>query len=266
MYSHASDRRSASDSKTQRRGSPGKRCYAIGDVHGRLDLLEQLITEIDAHNAERDPRETAIVLLGDLIDRGPDSRGVIDFVLNFQSRHARLFLISGNHEEMLLRALDGDVTTFQTWMANGGEATARSYGVTMDDLRDLDGRQMIGKLHGAIPPTHLALLRSAADSIRFGDYLLVHAGIRPGVPLAEQTPADLRWIRRHFLESDIDHGLVVIHGHSTRSAIEARPNRIGIDTGAYRTGTLTAIWIEGTEHGFLRAQGSATEDWTSDLF
>jgi serine/threonine protein phosphatase 1 len=224
------------------RGASGKRCYVIGDVHGRNDLLQQLVDLIDQHNATRPKRDTSIVLLGDLIDRGADSCGVLEFVRAFHSRYARLFVIAGNHEELLLRSLDGDAPALRAWMQNGGDATCRSYGI---DPEDLD----------------VALMKSASDSIGFGDFLLAHAGVRPGTPISSQTAQDLRWIRGPFLNSSQDFGCVVIHGHSSSLQIERKRNRIGIDTGAYRTGVLTAAWIEEEELGFLQATGVPDGSW-----
>ncbi len=247
-------------------GSPGKRCYAIGDIHGRLDLLEQMFDLIDRHNAGRSPRETGIVLLGDLVDRGASSKGVVEYALTFRSRFARLYLIGGNHEELMLRALEGDETAFEAWMRNGGDATLASYGL---DVRTLSGAplgKMIAQAGAVIPATHITFLRSSADSLRFGDFLFAHAGVRPGVALSQQTPRDLRWIRQPFLDSRLDHGFIVVHGHSTQTRIEQKSNRIGIDTGAYRSGVLTAIWIEDDAYGFLQAVGPADGSVHDDIF
>jgi serine/threonine protein phosphatase 1 len=242
-----------------RRGAPGKRCYAIGDIHGRLDLLDLLLREIEQHNAARPARETIVVSLGDIIDRGPHSRAVVERLMQPLPFAARLICLKGNHEEMLVRGLGGETQLLRTWLATGGRDCARSYGV---DPILLDGQPeeiVEHNLANAIPRSHLAFLASLPDTARFGDYLLVHAGIRPGVDLAAQRPADLRWIRKGFLEADDDHGFLVVHGHSVALAIEKRANRVGIDTGAYRTGVLTAMWIEDEEHGFLQAVGAPDE-------
>jgi serine/threonine protein phosphatase 1 len=240
-------------------GSPGKRCYAIGDVHGRLDLLTRLLEGICQHNAARPPRSTSVVLLGDLIDRGPDSRGVVEYLRTVRLPDISLFVIAGNHEELMLRALSGDESGFQSWIRNGGKATAQSYGVDIDTAEGIDFGGIQGRLSEAIPHSHLAFLRSCADSVGFGDYLLVHAGVRPGIPLRDQQPKDLRWIRNPFLTSAIDHGRVIIHGHSISLEIEQQPNRIGIDTGAYQTGLLTTIWLEDDRRGFLQVSAAPDE-------
>jgi serine/threonine protein phosphatase 1 len=241
------------------RGAPGKRCYAIGDVHGRLDLLKDLLQQIARHDASRPERETAIVLLGDLIDRGPSSSEVVEFARTYRPAHARLYVLVGNHEEMMMRALAGDLDAFQTWMANGGLATMRSYGVDTGKLAGMALEDFRQRIADTVPPSHVSFLKSGADSIRFGDYLLVHAGVLPGRPLEEQQSKDLRWIRKAFLSSDFDHGFVVVHGHSQRSEIEVRANRIGIDTGAYHSGVLTAAWIEDDERGFVQTSGPAMD-------
>jgi len=230
-----------------------------------LDLLKDLLERIAAHDAQRPPRETAIVLLGDLIDRGPDSRGVVEFVRTLRPAYARVFLIAGNHEELLLRALERDDGSLQIWIASGGDTTLRSYGVPFASLEGIGLAEIFRRVGTAIPADHVSFLRSAADSIRCGDYVFVHAGVRPGVALAAQTTNDLRWIRRPFLQSELDHGFLVVHGHSTRTEIEEKKSRIGIDTGAYRSGVLTALWIEDDARGFLQAVGAPDESWTSIL-
>lgn len=253
------------DKARRPKGSPGMRCYAIGDVHGCLDLLQEILRLIEQHDADREPRDTVIVLLGDLIDRGPDSSGVIEFVRTYRPARARVYVLAGNHEELMLRALDGDTNAFQAWMLNGGGTTALSYGFQLESLVGVNPEQMPRRLAACIPPIHVSFLRFASDSIRFGDYLLTHAGVRPGVALADQTPSDLHWIRTTFLESDIDHGFVVVHGHSMKTEIEVKKNRIGIDTGAYHSGVLTALWIEDDLRGFLQAVGVKPQSEADDV-
>jgi serine/threonine protein phosphatase 1 len=240
-------------------GSPGRRCYAVGDVHGRLDLLEDLFGQIESSERGLPQSETFVVLLGDLIDRGPDSRGVIDFLLARVGQTPTIVALAGNHEEMLLASLSGDRSALQRWLANGGDACVRSYELHPTHLMSLDGPALIHTLESAIPRTHRDFFRKCHDSVRFGDYFLVHAGIRPGVALDEQRPADLRWIRSEFLESRKEHGAVVIHGHSNLEEVDVQPNRIGLDTSAYRTGILTAVMIEGAARQFLQTGGRTAE-------
>jgi len=237
------------------RGGAGKRCYAIGDVHGRLDLLDQLFAQIAAHNAERPQRDVIIVMLGDIIDRGPDSRGVIERLREGAPFPARLLCLKGNHEEMLVRGLSGEPDQLQRWLDYGGYACAQSYGVEIGALFGQSSDILEHVLGSAIPASHIRFLDSFIDSIRFGDYLFAHAGVRPGVSLEAQASQDLRWIRQGFLESTADHGFMVVHGHSITLDVEERANRIGIDTGAYRTGILTTMWIEDGQRGYLQAEG-----------
>lgn len=226
------------------------RTYAIGDVHGRRDLLEALLARIDAERAA-DPRAVEhLILLGDLIDRGPDSRGVLDLVLARQATDATLTVLGGNHESMLVTLLDGDMWHLESWLHFGGEECARSYG--LDPIALLaEPDRAAEQLRAAIPAAHQALLRTLADSCRVGDVLFAHAGIRPGVALEAQDPQDLRWIRLPFLRSTADHGVLVVHGHTVVGEPEIHTNRIAIDTGASATGRLTALCLDGSSRRFL---------------
>ncbi|MBB6505140.1 serine/threonine protein phosphatase 1 [Sphingomonas endophytica] len=223
----------------------GMRVYAVGDVHGRADLLEPLLGWIAEDHARRGGEAALqIVFLGDLIDRGPASAKVIDLVANGGPAGAQQHVLSGNHEEMLLAILAGETEGVASWLDHGGAETLESYGV--DPARfwaDSEGLPRV--LRAAIPSRHLALLRAMLDQVRIGDYLFVHAGIRPGVPIEDQAARDLRWIRKDFLTSTADHGPVVVHGHTIVPKVDHRHNRIAIDTGAYRTGRLTALGLEG---------------------
>lgn len=228
----------------------GTRAYAIGDVHGRRDLLQELLARIDAERAA-DPRPCEhLILLGDLIDRGPESRSVLDLLLERQAADPSMTILGGNHEAMLVALLDGNPRDLETWLHFGGEECAQSYG--LDPIALLaDPAAAPTLLRTAIPGAHAALLRSLPDSIRVADVLFVHAGIRPGVPLQEQDPQDLRWIRTPFLRSTADHGVLVVHGHTVVGAPEVHPNRIAIDTGASATGCLTALCLDGGKRRFL---------------
>jgi len=237
-------------------GAPGKRLYAIGDVHGRLDLLDDLLGQIERHAAGTPPESRFVVLLGDLIDRGPDSRGVIERLRGKAPIEAKFVFVKGNHEDMLVRAIKGDPSRLPEWLAHGGVQCAQSYGVEVGGLVGASPDSIAHALELRIPQSHVAFMDSFVDSARFGDYLLVHAGVRPGVPLDHQDPGDLRWIRTEFLASPADHGAVIVHGHSIMADVEDMPNRIGVDTGAYRTGKLTALWIDGPDRGFLSAIGA----------
>ena len=235
------------------RGAPHKRCYAIGDIHGRLDLLELLLAKISEDMHAREQRETVVVALGDLIDKGPESRGVVALLSQPLPIRARLICLKGNHEDTLVRGLRGEPNLLGKWLKQGGLECARSYGVDGGMLDTQADEVIEHNLAAAIPRDHLQFLRSLPDTVRFGDYLLVHAGLRPGIPFEEQTANDLRWIRKPFLDSTADHGFMVVHGHSVTWEVQERANRIGIDTGAYTSGVLTALAIEDDRRWFLQA-------------
>lgn len=232
-------------------GPAGKRLYAVGDIHGRLDLLDQLLGQIRADILARPVETAALVFLGDLIDRGPDSAGVIERLRTLNDFPAKSLFLLGNHEEIMLRVLAGETGLAYDWLGFGGDACVESYGVSATSLQAMDEERIALVLGKAIPASHVDFLKSFGDTFRFGDYLLVHAGIRPGVAIEEQQPHDLRWIRHPFLSDGHDHGCMVIHGHTISDGVDRRTNRIGIDTGAYRTGVLTAAVIEGEDLRFL---------------
>ena len=239
---------------------PGARIYAVGDVHGRLDLLQNLLALIEADDRSRAPAHAHLVMLGDLIDRGPASREVIDTFLRGGPAFAETHLLTGNHEEMLLRLLDEPTPEAMAhYLRYGGYETLQSYGAP-ERMLELFELYPPEALTGLVPPEHRDFLRGLADSWAMGDYLFVHAGIRPNVAIAEQVAADLRWIRRPFLESEADHGVTVVHGHTISERPERRPNRIGIDTGAYATGVLTALGLEGTDQWLIATAPDPDED------
>ena len=234
-------------------GPAGSRAYAIGDVHGRLDLLDDLLARIEADARNRGAAKTFVVLLGDLIDRGPDSNGVIERLLHWHPQFARPVFLMGNHEEFFLDVLDGDVGVVGNWVTFGGRELAMSYGIGESWLQHASPQAIAQEIYRKVPRAHRDFIRSFGDSFRFGDYLFVHAGIRPGIALEDQLPRDMRWIREEFLNDQTDHGVVVVHGHTIVPMVEERPNRIGIDTGAYKGGPLTAIGIQGQERWYLAA-------------
>ena len=241
------------------RGARGWRAYVVGDIHGRLDLLNSLLDKIHRELERRPSRKTLLVFVGDLIDRGPESAQVIERLRTYSKRGVRPIFLLGNHEEVLLRIVGGDKSLIDSWLKFGGLQCLESYGVDAKRLRSRPVDEIFEAIQRAIPKEHITFLEEFVDSCRFGDYLFVHAGIRPGVEIDQQRQSDLRWIREPFLFDDTDHGFVVVHGHTIRSEIEARPNRIGIDTGAYRSGILTALAIEGGHSWSLDTREVAVE-------
>lgn len=240
-------------------GKPGARAYAIGDIHGCLHLLEDVLGKIEADMAASPVAEAFLVFVGDFIDRGPDSAGVIERLRGYRHPPLKPIFLAGNHEEYLLRILSGETGKLDSWLTYGGKECVQSYGLEPEKLIAMPEGEALMLVRRAIPDGHRRFLKSLADTFRFGDYLFVHAGIRPGLALEEQSRADLRWIREPFLDDAGDHGFVVVHGHTIVDEVEERPNRIGIDTGAYRTGVLTALVIEGTGRRFLSTARAKAE-------
>jgi serine/threonine protein phosphatase 1 len=252
----------SSRQRSEPAGARGYRAYVVGDIHGRLDLLEDLLAKIHAELQHRPAAKTLLVFVGDLIDRGPQSAQVIERLRTYRRPGIRPVFLLGNHEEVLLRILNGDVQLITKWRWFGGSECLRSYGVDPEALGRLSDADALAAVRSAIPTEHIRFLESFADSCRFGDYLFVHAGIRPGIELDQQQQADLRWIREPFLQDETDHGFIVVHGHTISEQVDECANRVGIDTGAYRTGVLTALAIEGSHRWlldtrpFARAAGS----------
>jgi serine/threonine protein phosphatase 1 len=242
-----------------RRGAPERqRAYAIGDVHGRLDLLDDLLDRIEVDDRSRAPAKVTIVFLGDLVDRGPQSAQVVERLRRYRPAFAKTLFLMGNHEEVLLRIVGGETGIVGDWLKFGGAECVRSYGIDPADLQFRSPSDVPRVLRQAIPKEHLKFLASFVDTASFGNYLFVHAGIRPGVSLPHQLPQDLRWIRQPFLEDETEHGRIVVHGHTITESVDVRANRIGLDTGAYRTGVLTALGLEADERWFLQT-GSASQ-------
>lgn len=229
----------------------GARAFAIGDIHGRLDLAELLLERIQAIRRDSPCARDYLVLLGDLIDRGADSAGVIEWAMSRLPDDMIVVCIAGNHEEMMVRVLSGESDLIWDWLDFGGYEFAQSYGVEVGNLSTMRAAQAVKTIRAAVPESHIAFVREFVDSFRFGDYLFVHAGIRPGLAIDRQEVRDLRWIRAEFLSSEADHGCIVVHGHTISAEPEELPNRIGIDTGAYATGILTALQLSGGNRSFI---------------
>jgi len=227
-----------------------RRVYAIGDIHGRVDLLDRMVEGITDDLGAVPAKDCLTVTLGDYIDRGPASSSVLDRLARnpFPTDYIAL---KGNHEA-LLEGFLGNPELAEDWRYNGGLETLHSYGVDVAAvMRGRDFDVAAKALAAAIPSEHLDFLRSLKLTLTVGRYFLCHAGVRPGVPLDRQQEADLLWIREDFLGSDADFGKVVVHGHTPTREPEMRPNRINVDTGAFMTGRLTCAVLEERRVRFL---------------
>jgi serine/threonine protein phosphatase 1 len=235
----------------------GRLVYAIGDVHGRLDALQPLLRDIAADALVSRPSERPLlVFLGDYVDRGPDSRGVVDQVLALiKDGGFEVAALKGNHEDALLQFL-GDTAIAVAWMENGGGATLISYGVEPAALRmDAEGWDGVrDAFEAALPAEHQRFYESLQTMRIVGDYAFVHAGVRPGVPLEAQAEEDLLWIRYEFLESPGPFGKVIVHGHTPSLEPQMLRHRLGLDTGAYFTGVLTAVRLHGEDQRLIQAR------------
>ena len=229
-----------------------ERIYAIGDIHGRLDLFVEILRLIEQDCAVRrgDGAVPSIIVLGDFIDRGPQSRELVE-LLRKSTELAHITVLLGNHEACLLDCANGRADPRDGWLDFGGAATLESYGIA-PPREDEDCLDFAARLTEAVGRDTLDWLSGLPLSVRSGGYLFVHAGIRPRVPLAKQSREDLLWIRKPFLDSRWDHGMAIVHGHSISDEIDIAANRIGIDTGAYATGRLTALGLAGEEIWWLQ--------------
>ncbi|HJW57814.1 MAG TPA: metallophosphoesterase [Burkholderiaceae bacterium] len=239
------------------RGStpPDTAIYVIGDIHGRYDLLANIQQGIAIDAGMRRARRKVVIYLGDYLSRGKDSRRVIERVLAWRPDGCEIVALKGNHEDLALRYLGGELDAGRHWFDYDGLDALAHYGVAAADRAARDGESMEAlrrRFADALPEEHLAFLRNLKASHHEGDYHFVHAGIRPGVALDAQSDHDQMWIRGRFLESDVDHGATVVHGHSITPEPEVRHNRIGIDTGAYTSGILTCLMLDGEERAFLQ--------------
>lgn len=220
------------------------RVYAVGDIHGRLDLLNPLLQAIDADIADHPVGNAVCVFVGDYIDRGPQSRGTIERLIEYD-RQQRCIFLKGNHEHLAVNALR-DPAVFDAWLCVGGRTTLQSYDVKIDPA--CAGTQIPSvqaAFHSALPAPHFNFFRKLRLSFECGDFFFAHAGVRPGIDLTMQKESDLLWIRDAFLGCEHGHGKIVVHGHTPNTEIDVRTNRINIDTGAFATENLTCLMIEG---------------------
>jgi serine/threonine protein phosphatase 1 len=228
----------------------GERVYAIGDIHGRADLLRQILLQIDADVSMNHVKRRQIVFLGDYVDRGPDTRGVLETIRGLDNLND-VVLLAGNHEVFMLEALE-DVSALSSWLWAGGRETLLSYDIRVPlTVTAQDLTETLEEAHKKIPVADMAFLRGLKTYHTVGDYAFVHAGVRPGIPLDQQSKRDFLLIREDFIRFNGSHSHVIVHGHTPVEEPDIRTNRINIDTGAYITGTLTCLVLEGTSQRFL---------------
>lgn len=241
---------------------PGTVVWAIGDIHGRLDLLQPLVRAILEDLTTTTATRRMVIFLGDYVDRGEHSRGVLEFLtsLAVQGGFECRFL-KGNHEETMLKFLE-DPSAGARWCDYGGDATIRSYGLRVPNLKHKieSWAHLAADLRHKLRPAEMLFLEKQELSITVGDYFFAHAGARPGEPLERQAAEDLLWIRRTFLESELEFDKVIVHGHTPTAEVHADHRRIGIDTRAYQSGVLTALRLEGKDREIMQALGSGAPD------
>lgn len=231
----------------------GERVYAIGDIHGRYDLLIQLIERISDEQAALPPARTSLVLLGDMIDRGPQSQRVLELAYRGTLNKRSAVVLLGNHEDAMIESWRGNHDALDGWLEHGGITTLESFGVERDVIDRARPDELVALIRDTIPAHVVEWLQGCPLFHQSGDYLFVHAGIRPGLALAKQDAADMLWIREEFLNYSGDHGVVVVHGHTISQEVDFKANRIGIDTGAYRSGRLSALCLWGSERRVISA-------------
>ncbi len=230
---------------------PGQRVYCIGDIHGRADLLQELHEQILTDAADYSG-DKSIVYLGDYIDRGEQSKQVIDLLLTNPLTGFKTVYLQGNHEQVMLSFIEFPEAS-ASWLSFGGREAVNSYGIPLAHIPGMNEvTELARQLDNKLPDTHRDFLQNCQACWRCGSYYFVHAGIEPGVALDQQELQDQLWIRDEFLRSNKDHGAIIVHGHSICDEPEVLPNRIGIDTGAFRTGILTCLVLEGAQHRFLQ--------------
>lgn len=240
----------------------GQRYYAIGDIHGRLDLFEGVIAAVEDEIAAAPATDHQIILLGDLVDRGPDSAGVIERARAWQeTRNVRI--LAGNHEEMFLNAFQKP-ETLRHFLKHGGYETLLSYGFSAKHLVTLPLEDIFAQLPDVVSQDTRDYIAGFETMIRAGDYVFVHAGIDPSRPLNDQKRSDLLWIRERFLSHEGPLERVVVHGHTIFNNVMDCGNRIGIDTGAFRSGVLTALVLEADQRRVLQAR--ACDDGSVAVF
>lgn len=231
--------------------------YAVGDIHGRLDLLDEMETAIATDIAASAAERPLICYVGDYIDRGPNSAQVLDRLCSYSSDAPPRVFLKGNHEDRLIKFFVEPAENGPEWQAFGGREALQSYGVAAPEKGgDADWSGLRDRLAAALPESHRSFLRRLRFGLRWRNYILVHAGLNPDRSIAEQAPEDLMWIREPFLNSERDWGFKIVHGHVAADEPVFRPNRICIDTGAYQSGRLTCIVLDGTGERFIQTRAA----------
>ncbi len=229
--------------------------YAIGDVHGCLASLKNLLDKIELDRTSRPEKKSTVVFLGDLIDRGPSSREVLEFLMNYKPDWTNVVFLMGNHEEVMIEVLGGDISAMRSWFEFGGKACARSYGVDNFGQLHINPDHIMMALQRSVPKAHIRFISGFRDAFLFGEYLFVHAGIKPKVAIEDQSPQDMRWIRARFLEYKKPHPVMVVHGHTVvDDGPELHSNRIAVDTGAHKGRPLTAAALASGTTRFIQSE------------
>ena len=228
----------------------GERYYLIGDIHGRLDLFEAMVAAIEDDDASRPSMNTQVVLLGDLVDRGPDSAGVVALARSWQKERT-VRILAGNHEQMMLDAFKKP-EILRHFLKHGGRETVISYGLSKKQFSAMSLEELFEALPQFISKAERDYIASFEEYVVAGDYMFVHAGIDPNVPIEDQKRSDLLWIRERFLSHEGPLDKVVVHGHTIFNKVNDRGNRIGIDTGAFRSGVLSALVLEGDQRRIIQ--------------
>lgn len=232
----------------------GEVVYAIGDVHGCFIPMINLLSKIELDRRLCPAQKSVVVFLGDLMDRGPASREVIDFLMHFTPDWTEVVFLRGNHEEVMLDVMSGNIGAMRSWFEFGGKDCARSYGVDNFGQLHINPDHIMMALQRSVPRAHLEFLDSFHDAFTFGDYLLVHAGIKPKVAIEDQSPYDMRWVRSSFLDYTKPHPMKIVHGHSVvEDEPEIHSNRIAVDTGVYQGRPLTAVKLYAGQETFIQS-------------
>jgi serine/threonine protein phosphatase 1 len=232
----------------------GEVVYGIGDVHGCLRPMVDLLQKIQRDRKSCPAQKSTVVFLGDLMDRGPASREVIEFLMNFSPNWTDVVYLRGNHEEVMLDVLNGNIGAMRSWFEFGGKECARSYGVNNFGQLHINPDHIMMALQRSVPKEHIQFLDSFHDAFTFGEYLLVHAGIKPRVAIEDQSPYDMRWVRSSFLDYKKPHPMKIVHGHSVvEDKPEIHSNRIAVDTGVYQGRPLTAVKLYADEEFFIQS-------------